>query len=188
MRAIVSLLTLCFGIVNIMSQTSYYATTKTFYESGYTYQCDVPTSGMVSLYNTDNQLTYTDVVYKATGEFYSPKQGEYIDTFEDDTWTKQLCHYIVDNAFSKDERLRVKGREFAITMYIDLGTGKVAEVDFRFVTFGPYVTIPISVYRQIETELKSKVWFIPTEEGRKLNYILLSWRQEPIATNGNHGI
>jgi len=45
--------------------------------------------------------------------------------------------------------------------------------------FGTYATIPISVYRKIETDLKEKVWYIPTEEGKKLNYIYYWWAQEP---------
>ena len=36
------------------------------------------------------------------------------------------------------------------------------EVEFSFMNFGTYATIPISVYRKIETDLKEKVWYIPT--------------------------
>ena len=45
------------------------------------------------------------------------------------------------------------------------------KVDFDFVTFNPFATIPVSVYRQIEIQLKEKVWFVPTEFGKGLNYI-----------------
>lgn len=178
MKAIYTIIALCFSLIGATAQTNYYATTKTFYETGYTYQCDVLASGMVTLYNKSNQLTYVDLVYKATGKYYSPEVWEYIDTFEDDTWTKQLCHSIVNNAFSANEKARVKGKEFTITLYISPDTGKVIEVNFMFTTFNPYATIPVSVYRKIETELKSKIWFTITAEGKKLNYIMLFWGQE----------
>ena len=58
-------------------------------------------------------------------------------------------------------------------MYISSETGKIAEVDFDFVTFNPLATISVSVYRQIETQLKENVWFVPTEYGKGLNYIFM---------------
>lgn len=80
---------------------------------------------------------------------------------------------------SASEKQRVKGHELIITMCINSDTGKVDEVEFSFINFGTYATIPISVYRKIETDLKEKVWYIPTEEGKKLNYIYYWWAQEP---------
>lgn len=179
MKRIITFITLWFCIVGATAQTNYYTTTKTFNQSGYTYQCDVPVGQLVTLYNTENLLTYTDVVYKETGKFYSPELGDPLHILEEDTWTKQLCHSIVDNAFSDSEKSRVKGRTFGITMCINSETGKVDEVYFNFTAFGPYATIPVSVYRKMETELKSKIWFTPTAEGRKLNYIYLGWSDEP---------
>ena len=41
-------------------------------------------------------------------------------------------------------------------MCINSDTGKVDEVEFSFMNFGTYATIPISVYRKIETDLKEK--------------------------------
>ena len=38
--------------------------------------------------------------------------------------------------------------------YEDSDTGKVIEVDFDFLSTEPFATIPISVYRKIELELK----------------------------------
>ena len=178
MRTIITFLSLLFCVVSVSSQTNYYTTTNTFYETGYTYQCDVDIAEMVTLYNKSNKLTYVDVVYKATGKLFSPTKPEEYNVFEDDTWTKQLCHSIVNNAFSKSEKGRVKGRKFSITLYINSDTGKVTEVNFNFTTFSPYATIPISVYRKIETELKSKIWFTITTQGKRLNYIMLSWGQE----------
>ena len=52
-------------------------------------------------------------------------------------------------------------------MCINSDTGKVDEVEFSFMNFGTYATIPISVYRKIETDLKEKGLVYPlTEEGK----------------------
>ena len=68
---------------------------------------------------------------------------------------------------------------FTGEIYIDPDNGKVADVEFMFVTFNPYATIPVSVYRKIETEIKKNIWFTVTPEGKKQNYIMLFWPQEP---------
>ena len=72
----------------------------------------------------------------------------------------------------------MKGRSFGITMFIDPNTGKIAEVNYKFTCMNPYATIPISVFRQIEVELKKYVWFVPTELGKRRNYIIVGWRHE----------
>jgi hypothetical protein len=56
-------------------------------------------------------------------------------------------------------------------MYINSTTGKIEEVLFGFSSIGAFATIPVSVYRKIETDLKSQVWFTPTATGKTLNYI-----------------
>ena len=91
---------------------------------------------------------------------------------------KDRCYTIVRRAFSSDERRRLQGYGFIIGMYISSETGRITEVDFDFVTFNPFATIPVSVYRQIETQLKENVWFVPTEYGKGLNYIYLWWRYD----------
>ena len=164
---------------SLAAQTNYYTKTRTFVMEGYTYQCDVDASRMVTLYNQDNQWPNTGPVYTSTGKVYAPDDGEWIPLLEDDTWTRQKRHDIVNNAFSASERQRLKGRRFSITMYINPQTGRVEEVDFTFHVTNPHATIPVAIYRQIETKLKEQVWYTPTAEGRKLNFILLSWRQEP---------
>ena len=101
-----------------------------------------------------------------------------IELFEDDNWTRSKRFDIVNSAFSTTEKKRIK-EELIISMYIDPKTGKVSEVDFIFHTFDSLATIPVSVYRKIETELKSNIWYTPTELGRKMNYILYWWDQKP---------
>ena len=178
MRTIIIFINLLICATHMLAQTNYYTKSKTFYEDGYTYHCDVPTYKLVTLYNVNNRWVHTYPKYKDTGKtFVMPEEG--IDLIEDDNWTDNKCQSIVNNAFSTTEKQRVKGKEFTISMYINTTTGKVEEVDFQFESIESYATIPVSVYRKIEIELKNNIWFTPTTEGKKLNYILYWWSQEP---------
>ena len=86
---------------------------------------------------------------------------------------------IVNAAFSDSEKQRIKGYDFNIKMYINSSTGRVDEVSFEFHRSGPFATIPVSVYRKIETEIKKELWFTLTAEGKMLSYIFYWWAQEP---------
>ena len=177
MKTIITLIGLLF-CSTIIAQTNYYTETKTFYEDGYTYQCDVSPSKFVTLYNKENKFTYKNQIYKDTGKrFVMPEVG--IDLTEDDNWTQTKRHSIVIEAFTEAEKQKVKGHELMTTIIINSNTGKIDEVYFEFVNLQPYATIPISVFRKIELELKKNVWFSPTADGKKLNYILLWWDQDP---------
>ena len=166
--------------VATIAQTYYYQTTKTFNESGYAYQCVVSAGGtLTTLYNKSNQYIGRNQTYKdgtPLGENYY--NNSKIHLLEDDTWTKPQCNSIVNNAFSAAEKQRIKGQKITICMYIDPTTGKVAEVDFNFNAKKGFGTIPMTVYRKIETDLKSQIWFTPTVEGKKLNYIMRYWNHE----------
>lgn len=169
---------MAFCSIYTYAQTNYYTETKTFYEDGYAYQCEVDYAGFVTLYNKTNKWTYVAEMYKDTGKtFVMPDSG--IDLTEYDTWTDDKCKSIVVEAFTTEQKLKVKGRDLFITMFINTDTGKVDEVNFEFVNFGGYATIPVSVYRKIELEIKNNIWFTLTEEGKKLNYILQWWSQDP---------
>ena len=121
---------------------------------------------------------YVNLINRYTGKKIS-REEELLSPLADDSWTKPKCFAIVNNAFSTEEKKRIKGKEFMITMYIDPDNGKVADVEFSFVTFNPYATIPVSVYRKIETEIKKNIRFTVTDDGKRFNYIMLWWRQEP---------
>lgn len=179
MKSLFILFIISLFMVDLSAQTNYYSQDKTFYEDGYTYQCDVTEgAGLVNLYNKDSKYIYVKQINRYTGEKISSDEKR-LSPFEEETWTKPKCSSIVNNAFSSAEKQRVKGNEIMITMYIDPDTGKVADVEFMFVTFDPYATIPISVYRKIEVEIKKNIWFKITPESKKRNYIMLWWRQEP---------
>lgn len=177
MKSLIILITFAVCVLRISAQENFYEFTKTFNEDSYTYQCDVDKSKLVTLYNKENKLTYIEKKYRDTG-----KQASMLcdnkKEFETETWTKPKCFSIVNKAFSSVEKQRVKGVELTISLYIDPDSGEVLEVEFQFTNFRPYATIPISVYRRIELELKKNIRFTPTAEGKKLNYIFLWWRQE----------
>lgn len=179
MKSLFILFIISLFMVDLSAQTNYYSQDKTFYEDGYTYQCDVTEgAGFVSLYNKNNKYINIGQKNRYTGQKIS-REEELLDQFEDDTWTKPKCYSIVNNAFSSIQKQRIKGNKFTIVMYIDPDSGKVADIKFQFTTFNPCSTIPISVYREIEVEIKKNIWFNITADGKKLNYIVLWWRQEP---------
>ena len=62
---------------------------------------------------------------------------------------------------------------------ISSADGTITDVYFEFDKDQHYAQIPIDVFRDIELRLKNEVIFELTEEGRKMNYCFLSWRQVP---------
>jgi len=156
-----------------MAQTNYYAVTKTFKENGYTYQCDVSNDFFIMLYNKENKLTYVQQIFKDTKKV--PGFGFDFDDVVEDTWTRPKSLSIVNNAFTAAQKKQMKDECIGICMYISPETGKVVEVDFSFVTVSPFATIPLSVYRKIEVELKQQIWFTPTKDGKRLNYLMRNW-------------
>jgi len=163
---------LCYT-ANVYAQTYYYNTAKTFYESGYTYQCDMEPGNSLYLYNKENKFTYADMIDRYTNKKISFRDHK--SSLENDNWTRSKCRSIINAAFSSAEKQRIKDEPILIYIYIHPDTGKVIEVKFWFTRNDPYATIPVSVYRKIETELKEKVWFVPTTEGKKYNYIRRAW-------------
>ena len=169
------LVCLLFTVTEAAAQTYYYDMTKMFNESGYTYQCDIKYGGVV-LYNKTNQLTYQRQTYKDGSYVDFDHWEDFIDV-QSDTWTKPLAYGIVSSAFSADEKSRFKGEPLGIRMFISPETGKVIEVRFDFMRDTGYATVPVSTYRQIETNLKNQIYFIPTVEGKKMNYLMRGWMQ-----------
>lgn len=54
-----------------------------------------------------------------------------------------------------------------------------AQTNYYTTTITFNATIPVSVYRKIETDFKNSISFTPTAEGKKLNYIYYWWSHEP---------
>lgn len=181
MQTVTSLIIALFYTVIGSAQTYHYIETETLEGDGYTYQCDVK-YGLATLYNKENKLTYEDNIDNRTGRMYSPNGKEMC--LEEETWTKPKCFSIVNQAFTAEEKAKVAGREFTISLCISPQSGRIIEVYFNFLASkrNPYTTIPVSVYRKIEVELKKNIYFTPTKVGKNLSYILLWWRQDPNVT------
>lgn len=104
MRTIFLLLFISLFMVDLSAQTNYYSQDKTFYEEGYTYQCDVTEgAGLVNLYNKDSKYIYVKLINRHTGEKKS-REEEFLNEFEEETWTKPKCRSIVNNAFHTKNR------------------------------------------------------------------------------------
>ena len=173
MKATIFSFVLVICVVNITAQTNYYTETRIFQEDGYVYQCDISHKFFVTLYNKANRLTYVKQIFKDTKKV--PGFGFDFDDVVEDTWTWPKSRSIVNKAFTAEQKLRMKDESVGICMYISPETGKVIEVEFTFVTVSPFATIPLSVYRKIEVELKKQVWFTPTKDGKRLNHLLRGW-------------
>ena len=157
----------------LCAQTNYYTESTTFNEEDYIYQIDVLSSGFVELYNQDNQWVGSYPMYKSNGTtFVQPEYG-YIELYDPDSWldSEEKMETIVWNALTISEREMVKGDELYIILHINSTTGKVDDVMFNFVTWESFAKIPVSTYRKIELEIKEKLLYNLTDDGKKLNYI-----------------
>lgn len=174
MKKIIFITVLLFTTCNIIAQTNYYTETKTFYEEGYTYQADRCKTGDIEIYNAENKWINKEQVYKETGEYFDmPDYGlEILDNTKYAETQKELF-YILKECFSESEKNILQNSEydFHINMYINPETGKVDDVRFSFDNTSYYIYIPVSTFRKIELQIKDKLSFTVTEEGKKLNYI-----------------
>ena len=177
MKTLISFIVCLCCVTSIYAQSKLYEETKQIQGDGYTYQCKVSSTILVDLYNIEQQFVEKDQINRNTGEYSSIKDS-YTPQFESDTWTRPKCYSIVSNAFSEEQKLELKGQTLDISLYIHPDTGKVIDVSFSFSNRENFATIPISVYRKIELELKENIRFVPTEHGKQFNYILLWWEQK----------
>lgn len=179
-------LSLCCTGIRLTAQTNYYPETKTFHEDGYTYQCDVDEASMVSLYNASCTYYKTEQIDLSTGKRYEYIPGK--PPLAREARTKPQCFAIVNRAFPPEIKARIDGRELTIVLYIESVTGKIVDVVFNFLTgrlAEIYTQVPVSVYREIEVELKKNVRFTPSAIGRNLSYIFMFWTQDPNVTIQN---
>ena len=176
MKSLISFIICLCCATGIYAQSKLYEETKQIQGDGYTYQCE--TDGvLVELYNTNKQFVKTSQKIRKTGEFSSITDS-YTPQFESDTWIRPKCYSIVSNAFSEEQKQRLKGQILDICLYIHPDTGKVIDVSFSFGNRDNFSTIPVSVYHKIELELKKNIQFVPTEHGKQFNYIFLWWSQK----------
>lgn len=182
MKKVIVLSSLLFNIIFVVAQTNYYAITKTFQEKGYTYQCDVDESGEITLYNNLNKWTYVDQMKKGTNTPFYIKMEDYDTdplTVEDEhnIYNDSIYKVIVNDAFGSYKG-KMKGFELFIILSISSETGEISELYFNFLESTPYVTVPVSVYREIETKLVGLKYTL-TPLAKTLNYVYQWWAIEP---------
>ena len=171
MRTII-FITMLFCATLSVAQTNYYTTSKTFYENGYTYRCDLCASRFLDLYNVNNKWIGQFPSYKSTGEtFVMPDAGIQLTTHASWLENKEKVKNIVNAAFTAAQKQTITDQDITLTMYINTDTGKIDDVSFSFLNNEPYAYIPVSVYRNIEVALKENIQLVLTDEGRKLNFI-----------------
>lgn len=100
---ILTLISMLFCIAHAIAQTNYYTSTKTFNENGFTYQCDVESSGTIRLYNKTNKWTYSPQIDTTIRQPYM-HPDIYVPLLEDDNTTRPKRFSIVNNAFSATEK------------------------------------------------------------------------------------
>lgn len=169
---------LLFTVQNLLPQINYYPSTKTFYEDGYVYQCDLDETGMITLYNKDNRFTYARYANRDGTRVSDDVLLGRVQLIEDDNWTRRKCGEIANNVFSSTERVNVANGEYFVRLIVNTFTGKVDEVFFSFMYNDPFITVPVSTFRELEMALKEKIWFTITPAGKKLKFIQRGWMQE----------
>ena len=180
MKKIFILISLLYNILLALAQTNYYAVTKTFNEQGYTYQCDVSGGRNVTLYNKNNKWTYVNQMKKGTNAPFYVTPENYSPLYvkdKNEAYNDSIFKVIVNNAFA-DYKGKMKGSKLTIITCTDSETGKISEVLFNFADFTPYATIPVSIYREIETKLIGLKYTL-TPLAKTLNYVYQWWPIEP---------
>ena len=189
MRALLLLLTtLLIGTGTFAQQLDlvvpgYYRKDTVYVMNGYRYRC-IGTKGIVRIYNADyqNQWEGQTQVYKETGKYFDFDFGEeekYNPIIDDYSMSQKVLN-IIDNAFTKEFTASLKDYEkLTVTLFLNSETGKVEEVSFWFTHFGPFATLPLSTYRNIELQLIRDVSYTPSAIGKQLNYIMLSLMRRP---------
>lgn len=155
----------CFG------QTRYYDKSKEFSGDGYTYLCEVKPTSSVTLYNKVSTFINVTQISVLTKERVKESK-EFLFLSNDDESYLQCCticaevlgDHLVNAPYMSNTPLFV-------TMYINSQTGALQDVSFEFPYIRSYNTLSIGVYRTLELELKEKMKFTLTTEGRQMNYI-----------------
>ena len=186
-RNILLLIGLLLCASSAAAQTRFFDVTRTFHESGFTYQADV-TFGAVVLYNRNaGRFVNIQQMHRDGRGIRDADRDRYDDVVES-TRMRLLAHYLVRNAFSAAERGRLReGERLSLILIICPDTGNVKEVHFRFFSEHGYATIPVSTWRRIELDIKREVRFTPTAFGRSMNFIFRGWQMDVAQMIREHG-
>ena len=156
------LIGLLFYMTDANAQTRFYDTDRTFHEQGFTYVSST-TGVTVYLNNRDTRwigrdLTNRDGTRRGAGPTIERSNRDQME---------QLARTIINNAFTPAERQRLRGYRMDVTLFMNPDTGVVDDVQFIFGRTEGFATIPVTTYRRIELELKNRLRFVPTAEGRR---------------------
>ncbi len=147
----------------------------------FTYICDTIGSTRINLFNANNHSGRGEVAYKDGTQIpFERLLNDDIDAVVVTDELHRLMWNIVDEAFTLEQASSFGKWRLRTTLNISSTTGMITDVYFEYINISNYANIPIEVYRNIELRLKNEVRFELTEEGKRLNYCLLSWSQCPI--------
>ena len=167
-----------------VAQTFHYNTTRTFRETGFTYQANV-SGGWVVLFNANNRHNIDQEQTWRDGRMITIEDTRrFPSTVEPCVLTiRTTVHNIVRNALSAAERQRMSDRQLMVVMQVNQTATTpqpVTEVWFSFPNNSPFATLPVSVYRRIELEIKRQVRLMPNAHGRELNFVQVGF---PVRVN-----
>ena len=168
-NSLLVLISLLFCMTDISAQTRFYDTPRTFNEQGFTYVSQLQAGVLVHLHNRDVRwIGIQNVNRDGTEiEIFRPPLFQ----VNNDIQMTQLARTIVNNAFTPAERQRFNGARLHTILYVDPNTGRVDDVRFVFDRSLGFATIPVTTYRKIELELKNRIQFVVTAEGKRRNFI-----------------
>ncbi len=175
-------------VATVAAQTNQYPnTTGTITKSGYTYKYRNPRlSGIelpvgVEIYNAAN--TYLDVRW-GHKDGSALTEGESLGYYQDSYYysysskTHDQLRALVNGCFTSQQKGTLRNSKMLVQARLDPMTGTVKDVYFGFRRDYPLVNIPVETFRSIELALKQQLTITATAEGRKFNYMEISWEQE----------
>lgn len=162
-------------------------TSDTLRMDGYTYVCDTLKHVKINLYNIENDTTIERWRYKDGTPQNIESANNRPQCILLSEGEERHIKNIIDDAFSMEQVEMIKSQQpyhmlkdkLSIILDISSTDGSILSVFFEYNIEQGYVNIPICVYRSIEVELKNKVRFTLTDEGRKMNIVTCFWRQCP---------
>ena len=145
----------------------------------HTFVCDTLNNITICIYNSEdkywgkeqrlvNDTKLTKAMMLGNEKFVIPTVGQW-----------QHLHNIVDNAFSVKMVEQLNGELLLVSIDIHSSDGTIAGVGFMFDKGASYENIPISVYKNIEEEIKNNFIFDLTSNGKEMNYNIITWLQCP---------
>jgi len=176
-NSLLILISLLFCMTDMNAQTRFYDTPRTFYEQGFTYVSHLMSGELVLLNNRNVRWPGTPQRNRDGTDIglHTPLELQTNSHVQ----MRQLTHTIVNNTFTPAERQRLRGSRLQTVLYLDTNTGRVDDVRFIFSVRGEFATIPVTTYRRIELELKERIQFVLTDEGRRRNFIPVNVIFEP---------